>query len=265
MRFAGKTVVVTGGARGIGAAVVQAFAAQGASVWVMDIADAITDGPKRYLKCDVSDADALAAGLHTIKGSCGQIDVYVSNAGVMSHEESHVASASLEDWSRCWSVNVMAHVHAAKVVLPDMIARASGHFVIIASAAGLLNQIGDAAYSATKHAAVSFAESLAIGHADDGISVSLVCPQYVATPLIGLDASDAHGCAGLLTASDVADCIVSAVSEKTFLVLPHPDVLRYSQQRAKDHDRWISGMRKLRRRARDEFGRVDPSDFYKLV
>ena len=264
MDFRNKTVVVTGGSQGIGAALAHAFEAKGASVWVLDQAVEKQPQNRRFLACDVSDFDALAKALGVIRAA-GEIDIYVSNAGVMRDQPSHAASASLADWSRCWSVNVMAHVHAAKILLPRMIERQSGYFVIVASAAGLLNQIGDAAYSATKHAAVSFADSLAITHGDDGIGVSVVCPQYVATLLIGLDESDARDSDTLLSADEVANVVLQAVSERRFLVLPHPDVARYAEFRAKDHDAWIEGMRKLRRSAEAGFGRVDPKDFYKLV
>jgi NAD(P)-dependent dehydrogenase (short-subunit alcohol dehydrogenase family) len=267
MEYAGKTVVVTGGAQGIGAALVRAFLAGGADVWVFDLMAAPTDLPAgcQFLSCDVSDPPALEKALDNVVAERGQVDIFVSNASVLSHQPGHAASAAPDDWQRCWAVNVMAHVHAARHLLPTMMARGAGHFVIVASAAGLLNQIGDAAYSATKHAAVSFAESLAISHADDGVGVTLVCPQYVATPMIGLDDSDAASAESLMTASEVADCVLQAVSEGRFLVLPHEAVRGYAMDRAQDHDRWIGGMRRLRARALDRFGDARPQDFYKLV
>lgn len=265
MEYAGQTIVVTGGAKGIGAAIVDAFTAQGASVWVLDIDAPVGDVPERYFQCDVSDQQALSDALAKIESDQGGIDVFVSNAGVMSQNSGENGNSSVEDWARCWSVNVMAHVYAAHALVPSMIARGGGRFVVVASAAGLLNQIGDAAYSATKHAAVSFAESLAIHHADDGIAVSVVCPQYVATGMIGLGPSQETAETGLLTAEEIADCVLKGLSDKSFLILPHPEVERYAQQRAKDHDRWIAGMIKLKHRAKADFGRLDPTDFYKLV
>jgi NAD(P)-dependent dehydrogenase (short-subunit alcohol dehydrogenase family) len=144
-----------------------------------------------------------------------------------------------------------------------MIARGSGYFVNVASAAGLLNQIGDAAYSATKHAAVSFAESLLITHGSDGIGVSLVCPQYVATPLLGLGDGDARG--NLLTASDVAASVWQGVAEGTFVVMPHKDVAKYNALRGSDPARWIRGMQMLRAKALADHGGIRVSEFYKLV
>ena len=265
MEVVGRTVVVTGGASGIGAALVQGFKAQGADVWVLDMAREAARDPDRYLMCDVTDASALGTALDKVCSVSGEVDIYVSNAGVMSRDLGDIERSSIADWERCWSVNVMAHVHAVQAVLPAMRSRGCGHFVIVASAAGLLNQIGDAAYSATKHAAVSFADSLAIEHGDDGIGVSLVCPQYVATPLIGLTEEDAKQASGLLTATQVADCVLAAVADDRFLVLPHPEVAGYAGLRAQDHDRWINGMRKLRQRAERETGSIDPTEFYKLV
>jgi short-subunit dehydrogenase len=149
----------------------------------------------------------------------------------------------------------MAHVYAARALLPRMKKRGGGYLVNVASAAGLLSQIGDAAYSATKHAAVAFAESLAITHGDDGIKVSVVCPQAVATRLIGMeDDSDAteggfggNDVDGILSAEEVADCIVDGIREGRFLILTHPQVSDYIQRKTGDYDRWIGGMRKFRR------------------
>ena len=265
--FEGQNIVVTGGSRGIGASLVRAFAEQGASLWVLDLDPPVDVMPDRcqFLPCDVSDADSLEKVLDHITEDAGHVDIYVSNAGVLSTQPTHAGSASNADWARSWAVNVMATVTASRVLLPQMIARGSGYFVVVASAAGLLNQIGDAAYSATKHAAVSFAESLAITHGDDGVGVTVACPQYVATGLIDLVEDDAQDVPSLLTAADVADCIITAVVERRFLALPHPQVTDYAQMRARDHDGWVKGMRGLRRRALDRFGRVEARDFYKLV
>jgi NAD(P)-dependent dehydrogenase (short-subunit alcohol dehydrogenase family) len=263
MAFAGKTVVVTGGASGIGAALVARFAALGARTCVLDLAS--NTGAEMSLTCDVSDPYDLACAIETVEAEVGPIEIYVSNAGVLSGHEPSDALGHPNDWTRCWDVNVMAHVHAARRLIPDMTGRGGGHFVIVASAAGLLNQIGDAAYSATKHAAVSFAETLAITHRDDGVGVTLVCPQYVATPLIGLGGGDAQEASGILTADAVAVCILNAIKEGRFLTLPHAEVQGYVELRARDHDRWIKGMAGLRRRSIDTFGDARPEHFYKLV
>ena len=157
-------------------------------------------------------------------------------------------------FGRSWQVNVMAHVYAARELVPRMRERGGGFLINVASAAGLLSQIGDAAYSATKHAAVAFAESLAITHGDEGIQVSVVCPQAVATRMIGMpDDSDAttggfggNEVDGILPAEAVADAIVDGAREGRFLILSHPNVKTYCERRATDHDRWIGGMRRFR-------------------
>ncbi|MEP1612919.1 MAG: SDR family NAD(P)-dependent oxidoreductase [Roseobacter sp.] len=262
MGFLGKTVVVTGGAKGIGAALVAAFESSGARVAVFDLA---SSDHANHVLCDVSKETDLKDAIDWVQGEIGPIDIFVSNAGVMSGPSETVASASDDNWSRCWSVNVMAHVFAARILLPAMIERKSGYFVNVASAAGLLNQIGDAAYSATKQAAVSFAESLAITHRNDGIGVSLVCPQYVATEMIGLEIDAAADNSSLLTADQVAACVLEAVQNEDFLVLPHSAVRRFVQRRAEDHDRWIKGMIGLRCHAIEVFGEVRPEYFYRLV
>ena len=195
----------------------------------------------------------------------GPIDVFVSNAGLGCGEPTHAASADNDVWNLNWQVHVMAHVYAARALLPGMIERGSGYLVNVASAAGLLNQIGDAAYSATKHAAVSFAESLAISHGAQGVGVSVVCPQYVATPLLGLDDKDAKDRASLLTADDVAQAVVEGIEANRFLILSHPVVRDYTLLRAQDHDRWITGMQMLRAKAQESFGEVRAETLYKLV
>lgn len=267
MEFAGKHVVVTGAARGIGAALADRFCAEGARLSLIDLEMGNVPTPQgaQRINCDVGDEAQLCAALEEAQTAMGPVDIYVSNAGVLGMDEDHAASAGNACWTRCWQVNVMAHVFAARALLPAMLARGSGHFVTVASAAGLLNQIGDAAYSATKQAAVSFAESLAIRHGDEGIGVTLVCPQYVATHMIGLSDKDAAGSDALLTAGEVAQAVISAMKEGRFLVLPHREVREFAMLRAQDHDRWIGGMRKLQSRARDRFGKVRPEDFYKLL
>lgn len=256
-----RVVLITGGANGIGAALAAQCRAKGARVAVLD--RVVCEKSQMSLICDVGDANALRNAVEQVQEALGPIDICVSNAGILSNGDQPLGTA--EDWERCWRVNVMAHVNMAQAVLPDMVARGSGWFVNVASAAGLLNQIGDAAYSATKHAAVSFAESLAITHGADGIGVSVVCPQYVATGLIGLSDDDASQSEALLTADDVADHILAALAEGTFRVLPHPDVARFAQMRAEDHDAWIRGMQRLRQRAVDEFGQAAPGAIYKLL
>ncbi len=270
MQFKGSSVVITGAGGGIGAAIARAAAARGARVCVSDI-----DGDKALqvakeiggiaVGCDVTDEAAIQNLIETASAAHGPVDIYVSNAGLGRGDPSHAASQPNADWMLNWDVHVMAHVYAARALLPEMIKRGRGHLVNVASAAGLLNQIGDAAYSATKHAAVSFAESLAITHGADGIGASVVCPQYVATPLLGMSEADADPDASLLTADDVAQAVVAGVEENRFLILSHPAVQGFAVHRAKDHDRWIAGMQALRAKALDTFGEIRVQEFYKLV
>jgi NAD(P)-dependent dehydrogenase (short-subunit alcohol dehydrogenase family) len=254
MDLSGKIVVITGGVSGIGLALARKCLEIGARVAICDLDEAHTRRVSDELGClgigaDVSREDAVQGLVALVEERLGPIDIFVSNAGIYILQPDHAASASDADWMRNWAVHVMAHVYAARALLPGMISRGSGRFVSVASAAGLLNQVGNAAYSASKHAAVSFAESLAIEHKDDGIEVSVVCPEYVATPLIGLSAEDAGG--RLLSPEAVADAIVSGLREKRFLILPHEEVQEHAIRRAGDHDRWIKGMQDLRRRVKE--------------
>lgn len=268
MDIAGKTVVVTGGASGIGAALARQAADVGANVCIADLngeaAQLVADQIGGIaVSCDVTQEAQIIAAIAAAEAAFGPVDIFVSNAGLGRGDPSHVASAPDADWMLNWNVHVMAHVWAARALLPAMIARGSGHFVNVASAAGLLNQIGDAAYSATKHAAVSFAESLLITHGGDGIGVSVVCPQYVATPLLGLGDGDAQG--NLLTAGDVAKSVWQGVADGTFVIMPHPDVAKYNALRGADPSRWIKGMQMLRAKAMAEHGGISVAEFYKLV
>jgi NAD(P)-dependent dehydrogenase (short-subunit alcohol dehydrogenase family) len=270
MKFADRSVVITGAGSGIGAALARRAAQMGARVCVADL-----DGDKAAMvareiggiapQCDVTADAAVQDLVKDASNQQGELDIYVSNAGVARGEPTHAASASDEVWMSNWQIHVMAHVYASRSLLPEMIARKSGHLINVASAAGLLNQIGDAAYSATKHAAVSFAESLAIAHGKDGVGVSVVCPQYVATPLLGLSDTDAADQASLHTADEVALAIIKGVEADQFLILSHPAVQGYAQQRAQDHDQWIKGMQHLRQKAVDRLGSARPETLYKLV
>ena len=270
MDISGKVVVVTGAGSGIGAAMAAQMSAKGARVVVSDRDMAASEQVANKIdglavQCDVGAEDNIKSLVDSVEQALGPIDVFVSNAGLGRGDPDHAASAPDADWDLNWRVHVMAHVWAARALLPGMIDRKSGYFVNVASAAGLLNQIGDAAYSATKHAAVSFAESLAITHGGDGIGVSVVCPQYVATPLIGLSDEDATDRPTLLTADDVAQTVLAGVEEGRFLILTHPQVSEFTGLRAADHDRWISGMQMLRGKVESTFGKVDPSQMYKLI
>jgi NAD(P)-dependent dehydrogenase (short-subunit alcohol dehydrogenase family) len=251
-----KVVVVTGGAEGIGAALARRFAKAGAAhVVVVDrngegaAAVAAEIGGLAFT-LDVSDGAAMAAMVADIETRFGGIDLFCSNAGIGDGDPDRNSAASSPDavWQRAWNVNVMAHVHAARAVTPGMAARGGGYILNTVSAAGLLSQIGGAVYSTTKHAAVGFAESLAITHGDQGIKVSILCPQGVDTAMLrqGDAASQPQNLDGVLTPDEVAESVIEGLAAETFLILPHPIVLSYMQRKTADYDRWLGGMRRLR-------------------
>ncbi len=252
MELEGKIIVVTGAASGIGKALARRFKAQGAAeVLAVDLNEA---GAKvtaelvggRALVADVSREADVARVIETTEADVGPIDLFCSNAGVgigMS------LAAPNSEWQKSWDVNVMSHVYAARHLVPRMVARGGGYFLNTASAAGLLNQIGGAAYGVSKHAAVGFAEWLAITHGHEGIKVSLLCPQAVRTAMTEKsDATAAASVDGMMEPEDLADFVVDGLREERFLILPHPEVLEYMRRKTADYDRWISGMNRLQLR-----------------
>lgn len=255
MQMQGRIAFVTGAGRGIGRAVCRELLGRGAAgVVVADLDAELARGTAAEfgglgLQCDVADEKAVQAAVAAAIAHYGRIDVLVSNAG-FGASELDLDDALAEPnglWQRMWDVHVMAHVYASRAVLPGMLERGEGYLVNVASAAGLLCQIGDAAYSSTKHAAVALAESLAITYGERGVRVSVVCPQYIATAITGLDeklAPDAPP--GLLSVEQAATAIVDGLERESFLVLTHPDVLGFFQRKAADYDRWVGGMRRLR-------------------
>ena len=271
MDISGKVCVVTGAAGGIGLAVAKAMKAAGAKVVISDLDAARLDAAARSIgalsvQCDVTREEQVQSLVTQVEAKLGPVDLFLSNAGLGRPEPTHAASAGNDVWQLCWDIHVMAHVYAARAVLPGMIERGSGYLINTASAAGLLNQIGDAAYSATKHAAVSFAESLAISHGDDGIRVSVICPQYVATPLLGFDdPSQAELSRTLISPDDVADAVMHGIDSEAFLILPHPDVSEFYAFRAANPDHWLGGMRKLRRIIISETGELALSEMHKMI
>jgi NAD(P)-dependent dehydrogenase (short-subunit alcohol dehydrogenase family) len=248
-----RVVVVTGGGSGIGRALVERFAAEGAEVAVVDrdgaAARAVAAGVGESVLAaglDAADEDAVRGFVALVEQRLGPIDVWCSNAGV-------ALGAGLsgdDDWETSWRVHVLAHVYAARWVLPTMARRGYGFFVVTASAAGLLTNLDSAPYTVTKHGAVALAEWLAIQYAGSGVVVSCVCPQGVRTPMTaGLAPGSATLAAGeLIEPSDVADAVVDALDSGRFLVLPHPEVAEYEARRAADRDRWIAGMARVRDR-----------------
>jgi NAD(P)-dependent dehydrogenase (short-subunit alcohol dehydrogenase family) len=256
MQVRDKVVIVTGGASGIGKALCQRFSSEGARAVV--VADLNEKGAKAVadkigglgLKCDVAIEADLCHVVATALKHYGPVDLMCSNAGIGFGDggEGMATSLSNDRWQRMWEVNVMAHVYAARAVLPSMIERGSGYLLHTVSAAGLLSQIGDAAYSTTKHAAIGFAESLAITHGDQGVKVSVLCPQGVDTPMLTGVSNSPLASEGILSPEAVAEAVIDGLHAERFLILPHAQVLTYMQRKSSDYDRWLGGMRRLRRR-----------------
>jgi NAD(P)-dependent dehydrogenase (short-subunit alcohol dehydrogenase family) len=266
MRIQDKVVVVTGGANGIGRALCRRFAAEGARGVV--VADLDPEGAAKVAKeigglavtTNVgSEVDIVHLVAQTIE-AYGPIDLFCSNAGIFGMAGG--AEVSNDAWQQIWDVNVMAHIYAARAVLPSMLARGSGYLLQIASAAGLLTQVGAAPYSVTKHAAVAFAEWLSITHGDAGIKVSCVCPLGVRTQmLLGPDGErESFLRAGALEPEDVAEAVVVGLDEERFLILPHPEVAEYFRRKADDYDRWLRGMRRLNAQVRDSLCNDQPAN-----
>jgi len=250
MKVADKVIVVTGGASGIGRALCRRFAREGAkAVSVVDInevgAKAVADEISGLaIPCDVRKEEEIINVVKQTEEKSGPIDLFCSNAGIMVPG---VIEATTESWQRIWEINVMAHVHAARAVIPGMIERGGGYLLNTSSAAGLLSQIGSAPYSVTKHAAVGLAENLAITYGHKGIRVSVLCPQAVLTEMTrnggGVAAVD-----GMIEPEQVADSVIEALAEERFLILPHPEVQTYMERKVSDYDRWIRGMQRLQDR-----------------
>lgn len=251
--------MVTGAGSGIGRSIAMALASAGASVVAGDIDEASAAETAALIGgvgavADASRTDGIATLLDTARQKFGPVDIYVANAGITGQPGLGDDEAA---WDQIIDVNLRAHIRAAKAVVPEWIERGGGHFVAVASAAGLLTQLGAAPYSVTKHAALGFAEWLAITYGDKGIGVSCVCPMGVDTPLLrGMsDSPDAEirvagaavTSAGEVIGPDtVAALVVQAITDGTFLVLPHPEVLTMYRQKGADYERWIAGMRRYK-------------------
>jgi len=247
MNLRDKIIVITGAASGIGAAMARRFSEEGAKHVVC--ADRDLDGAQAVagdiggtaIRTDVSSEADITSLIETVENDIGPIDLFVSNAGIIMEGGVEVAD---DGWQKIWDINVLAHIRAARVLVPKMLARGGGYILSTASAAGLLAQIGSAPYSVTKHAAVSFAEWLAITHGDDGLKVSVLCPQGVATAMTADIDTSTVAKDGMLTAEAVAQVTLEAIQEERFLILPHPQVADYIKQKGSDPERWITGMQR---------------------
>ena len=244
-------VVITGAGSGIGAAMARRFAEESPAVIVVadidiDAARIVADesGGTAVLT-DVSDPESNRDLIEGTEERFGPIDLFCANAGIgtVGDEQSDPSV-----WDRMWNVNVMSHVHAARHLVPSWLARGEGYFLATVSAAGLLTNLKAAQYAVSKHAALAFAEWLSVTYGDAGINVSALCPQFVNTPLLAdSEAFKALGGNHTLEPEDVAEAVVEGIDRESFLILPHPEVEKYFQNKANDYDRWIGGMRKLQR------------------
>jgi NAD(P)-dependent dehydrogenase (short-subunit alcohol dehydrogenase family) len=248
MQLKDAVVIVTGGASGIGRALCHRFAREGArAIIVADRAEGAREVAREVggtaVIADVSIESDVRRIVDTALDAHGRVDLMCSNAGVSGRGG---IGESNDDWERTWRINVMAHVYGARAVLPSMLAAGRGYLLHTASAAGLLTQIGAAPYAVTKHAAVAFAEWLAITYGDRGITVSCLCPQGVRTPM--LEGAPARALAMLgesaIAPEEVADAVVAGLADERFLILPHPEVAEYVKRKANDPDRWLRGMRR---------------------
>jgi NAD(P)-dependent dehydrogenase (short-subunit alcohol dehydrogenase family) len=259
MELEGSVAIVTGAASGIGRALARALVDAGARGVV--VAD--RDGPGAQavagelgaaavaVACDVASAEDNERLVGAAEAAFGPVDLFCANAGVAP---TGGPEAPLERWELALAVNALAHVYAARAVLPGWLERGSGHFLATASAAGLLTQIGSGPYAVSKHAAVAFAEWLAVTHGDDGVGVSCLCPMWVDTAMLG-EMNEEGGrlvrtqAGAILAPEEVAAQALAAVRDGRFLVLPHPEVLEFFRRKGDDYDRWLAGMRRLQRHA----------------
>ncbi|NIR41712.1 MAG: SDR family oxidoreductase [Actinobacteria bacterium] len=251
MQIENATIVVTGAASGIGRAMAHRFARDGAGAVV--VADLNAEGAEDVASeisgvsapLDVTDPGAVGALIDGVEADIGPIDLWCGNAGVGANGGVELAD---DVWNRTWDVNVMAHVIAARILVPRWIERGGGHLLLTASAAGLLTNLGTAPYAVTKHACVALAEWIAITHGEQGVGVSCLCPQGVRTPMTEADGElsvEVVKAMGMIEPEQVADAVAAGLAADEFLILPHPEVATYEQRRAGDRARWIAGMQRL--------------------
>ena len=261
MKLKDQTIVITGAASGIGHALALRFAGESPKGLVLadlprqaaaleELAQGVSAGaagraaaPAIAVPCDVGSEAGVKALVAAAEARFGHVDVFCSNAGIIRDGSEFAPDA---EWALNWQVHVMAHVYAARAVVPGMRERGHGYLVNTASAAGLLTSLPSATYAVSKHAAIAFAEWLAITHGDAGVRVSVLCPQAVDTPMIA-NRSGAQAAAndGVISAAALADIVVDGMDAENFLILPHPQVLDYFKRKAEGYDRWLGGMRKF--------------------
>ena len=249
MQVRDKVVVVTGGASGIGRALAQRFAAEGArKVVVADLNEAGIAAVAKEIGGIAVPTNVGVEGdvinlVKTAESQAGSIDLFCSNAGIAVYGD---LGNSNEEWQRVWDVNLMSHVYAARAVVPGMIERGSGYLLNTASAAGLLSQIGSSPDAVTKHAGVGFAEWLSLTYGKGGTTVALVLPQAGRTGMTaGLDSGGVAGVDGMIEPEELVDAVIETLAAERFLCLPHPQVLEYMQRKTGNYDRWLNGMRRL--------------------
>jgi NAD(P)-dependent dehydrogenase (short-subunit alcohol dehydrogenase family) len=256
MRIEDKVIVVTGGASGIGRSLAKRFAHEGArKVVVADL-----DGPRAEqvaeelgdavvaVTVDVAREDSVRALIERTEKEWGPIDLFCSNAGIFTRGGLETPD---DTWKRMLDVNFMSQVYVARHLVPRMIARGGGYLLLTASAAGLLSQIGSVTYAVTKHAAVALAEWISITHGEQGIKVSVLCPQAVRTPMLTSGEGSVATVDGVMEPDQVAAAVVEALEGERFLVLPHPRVAEYVRRKGEDRDRWLTGMRRLQAKYRE--------------
>ena len=251
-----KVVVITGGASGIGKAVGKLMVNKGADkVFLADLNENLLNKTAEEIGaipivCDVSNEESVKALVDEVTLQTKIIDIFMSNAGIYVEGDENTLN---QEWMRNWSIHVMAHVYAARAVLPGMIKRESGYLINTSSAAGLLTHIDSATYSTTKHAAIGFAEYLSINYGSKGIKVSVLCPQAVKTAMtLGREDSVAS-VDGMLEPDFLAEVVLQSVCDEEFLILPHPEVLTYMQRKTSDYERWLSGMRRFKQRRESKY------------
>jgi len=255
--FKDQIVVVTGGSNGIGKALAEEAKREGAKhIVIADVADdagrAVAESlGGSFYHLDASNESDTADMISDIEVNIGPIGVYFSNAGVLFTDGPTFTcyGQSADQWNMVWGINVMSHLHAARALLPRYTERGAGCFVLTASAAGLLSQIGDALYSTTKHATIGYAEAMAIAHGDEGVQVSVICPQAVESNMTAdMDARTSTAAAdGIMPSDEMAKRAIAEIKEGHFMVRPHEQVISYFQHKAENYDRWVGAMRKFRR------------------